>query len=104
MKSTTLETDQDCALSAKSGRKDFEGWLSSSTTVADGIKSGAPMIVVGDPVFYEPLAVAMDKSGPPHAELLAAINQIIKDMHADGTLSASSKKWFDGQDFTTVKK
>jgi polar amino acid transport system substrate-binding protein len=101
MKVTTLKTDQDCALSAKSGRHDFEGWLSSSTTVAAGIAGGAPMIPVGDPVFYEPLAVATDKSGPPHAALQAALDQIIKDMHADGTLSASSKKWFNGQDLTT---
>jgi len=100
MKATTLKTDQDCALSAKSGRKDFEGWLSSSTTVAAGIAGGAPMVVVGDPVFYEPLAVATDKSGTPHAELQAALDKIIKDMHADGTLAASSKKWFDGQDLT----
>ena len=41
MKVTTLKTDQDCALSAKSGRHDFEGWLSSSTTVAAGIAGGA---------------------------------------------------------------
>ncbi len=101
MKSITQKTDQDCALSAKSGRKDFDGWLSSSTTVAAGIAGGAPMVVVGDPVFYEPLAVATDKNGPPHAALQAALDQIIKDMHADGTLSASSKKWFDGQDLTT---
>jgi len=103
MKSTTLKTDQDCALSAKSGRHDFEGWLSSSTTVAAGITGGAPMVVVGAPVFYEPLAVATDKAGPAHAELQAALDQIIKDMHADGTLAASSKKWFDGQDLTVKK-
>ena len=101
MKVTTLKSDADCALSAKSGRKDFEGWLSSSTTVAAALADGSPLIVVGAPVFFEPLAVATDKTGPPHAELQAALDQIIKDMHADGTLSASSKKWFDGQDLTT---
>lgn len=101
MKVTTLKTDQDCALSAQSGRHDFEGWLSSSTTVAAGIAGGAPMVVVGDPVFFEPLAVATDKTGPAHAELQAALDQIIKDMHADGTLSTFSKKWFEDQDLTT---
>jgi polar amino acid transport system substrate-binding protein len=102
MKATTLKTDTDCALSVKSGRKDFEGWLSSSTTVAAALADGTPMINVGAPVFFEPLAVATDKSGPPHAELQAALVQIIKDMHADGTLSASSKKWFDGLDLTVA--
>ena len=59
------------------------------------------MVPVGAPVFYEPLAVATDKSGPPHAELQAELDKIIKAMHADGTLSTFSKKWFDGQDLTT---
>jgi polar amino acid transport system substrate-binding protein len=103
MKVTTLKSDADCALAAKSGRHDFEGWLSSSTTVAAALKSGAPLIVVGTPVFYEPLAVATDKTGPPHAELQAALDVIVKAMHADGSLSASSMKWFDGQDLTTKK-
>jgi ABC-type amino acid transport/signal transduction systems, periplasmic component/domain len=31
MVATTLKTDQECSLSVKSGRHDFEGWLSSST-------------------------------------------------------------------------
>ena len=100
-KATTLKTDKDCALSAQSGRHDFEGWLSSSTTVADAIKGGAPFVNVGDPVFFEPLAIATDKAGPPHAELKAALDKIIKDMHADGTLTTLSKKWFEGQDLTT---
>lgn len=105
MKAFTLKTDQDCALSAKSGRSDFDGWLTSSTTTAAGIAGGAPMVVVGAPVFYEPLAVATDKkSSTPHAELDAALAKIIKDMHADGTLSTFSKKWFEGQDLTVKAK
>ena len=103
MKVTTLKTDQDCALSVKSGRHDFEGWLSSSTTVAAALAAKTPMIIVGAPVFNEPLAVATDKSGPPHAALQAALDRIIKAMHADGTLSASSKKWFDGLDMTVAQ-
>jgi polar amino acid transport system substrate-binding protein len=55
---------------------------------------------VGSPVFFEPLAVAIDKKGPPHDELLKEIDRILGEMHADGTLSASSKKWFDGLDLT----
>ena len=46
----------------EAGRNDFEGWLSSSTTVEAAIKDGLPMVKVGDPVFYEPLAVATDKA------------------------------------------
>lgn len=97
---TTLATDQDCAQSAQSGRRDFDGFLSSSTTVKAAIDSGAPLITVGSPVYYEPLAIAIDKASPPHAELAAEIDRIIGEMHADGTLSALSNKWFDGLDLT----
>jgi polar amino acid transport system substrate-binding protein len=95
----TQSTDRKCAEAWKRGRKDYEGWLSSSTTVEQAIKDGLPLVAVGDPVFYEPLAVAVDKSGPPHAEFLAAADKIVGDMHADGTLSAMSMKWF-GIDLT----
>jgi polar amino acid transport system substrate-binding protein len=98
---TTLTTDADCAQAIQNGRNDFQGWLSSSTTVDAAIAAGAPFVKVGDPLYYEPLAVAIDKAGPPHAELQAAIDAILADMHADGTLTAFSKKWYEGVDLTT---
>jgi polar amino acid transport system substrate-binding protein len=102
-KAAPLDTDQLCAQAIKS-RGEYEGWLSSSTTVASAIKDGTPVVAVGDPVFFEPLAVATDKKGKdPHAALDAALAQIIKDMHADGTLTAFSKKWFEGLDLTVKK-
>jgi polar amino acid transport system substrate-binding protein len=101
VKSTTLPTDTDCPDQWKAGRNDFEGWLSSSTTVDGAIKAGLPLVKVGDPVFYEPLAVAVDKSGPPDSDFVAALTQIVNDMHSDGTLTTFSKKWYDGRDLTT---
>jgi polar amino acid transport system substrate-binding protein len=96
-----LETDQLCAQAIKSGRTEFDGWLSSSTTVEAAIAEDTPVVKVGDPVFYEPLAVATDKNGPAHAELQAELDRIIDEMHSDGTLSEFSKTWFDGLDLTT---
>jgi polar amino acid transport system substrate-binding protein len=92
---TTLPTDRDCANAWQAGRHDFDGWLSSITTVQDAIDDGLPVKTVGEPVFYEPLAVALDKGAPDHDALLAAIDQIVADMHADGTLTALSMEWFD---------
>ncbi len=58
---------------------------------------------VGDPVFYEALAVAVDKSDADHDALLAALDGIVAAMHADGTLSASSMEWFEGLDLTVTE-
>lgn len=99
--STTFSTDTECADAVIAGRTDFEGWLTSSTTLDASIEGGAPFVLVGDPVFYEALAVGLDKAGPPHDLLLAAIDDILGEMHADGTLSASSMEWFNGLDLTT---
>jgi polar amino acid transport system substrate-binding protein len=96
---TTLPTDRDCANAWQAGRKDFDAWLSSLTTVQDAINDGLPVKTLGDPVFFEPLAVAFDKSAPDHDALVATVNQIVADMHADGTLTELSNKWF-GADFT----
>ena len=96
---TTLATDRDCAEAWRAGREDFDGWLSSSTTVADAVNDGLPVVPVGEPVFNEPLAVALDKSAPDHDQLLATLDSIVGDMHEDGTLSALSEEWL-GSDLT----
>lgn len=96
---TTLSTDRLCAEAWKAGRKDFDGWLSSSTTVEQAIKEGLPLIKVGDPVYYEPLGVAFDKSGPDPTSMVERVNAILDEMRADGTLKGSSEKWF-GLDLT----
>ena len=99
IKTTTLPTDTDCADQWKAGRYDFEGWLSSITTVEGAIKAGLPLVKVGDPVYFEPLAVAVDKSGPADTDFMPILKKIVDDMHADGTLSTMSMKWF-GADLT----
>lgn len=98
---TTFSTDTECADSVESGRTDFAGWLSSSTTVATALADGLPMVEVGEPVFYEPLAVATDKEADEHAALMEALDSIIAEMHEDGTLTEFSETWFDGLDLTT---
>jgi polar amino acid transport system substrate-binding protein len=99
VKVTTQKTDAQCPQLWGSGRNDFEGFLSSSTTVDGAIKAGLPLVKVGDPVYAEPLAVAVDKGGPDPTDFVAAVTQIVKDMHADGTLKGFSEKWF-GLDLT----
>lgn len=96
----TRTTDRDCAQEWGMGRVDFQGWLTSSTTVAAAIADGLPIVEVGDPIFYEPLAVAFDKVVEDNDSLVAAVDAIVGEMHADGTLSELSQKWY-GMDLTT---
>ena len=99
--STTLDTDLDCAESWRSGRSDFEAWLSSITTVQAAIDEDYPVVAVGDPVFFEPLAVAFDKSVEDNDSLVEAVDGIIGEMHEDGTLTAMSEEWYGGENLTT---
>jgi polar amino acid transport system substrate-binding protein len=78
--------------------------ITSLTTAQGYIDAGNPVKIVGDPVFYEPLSVAIDKNSPKDpATLAAAVDTIVKQMHADGTLSQLSKKWYNGTDLTKVQ-
>ena len=99
VKATTQTTDAECPQLWAAGRNDFEGFLSSSTTVDAAIKAGMPLVKVGDPVYAEPLAVAIDKAGPDPTRLRRRRDKIVKEMHADGTLKGFSEKWF-GLDLT----
>ncbi len=101
---TTLPTDANCAEAIAAGRTEFEGFLSSSTTVQQAIDSGVPIVPVGEPVFFEPLAVAVDLSGPSYETLLAELDRIIGEMHDDGTLTRLSEKWYDGLDLTKANE
>lgn len=60
-------------------------------TAMDAINQGYPLKVVGDPLFLEPLAVAIDKGD---AEFAAKLAEIVETMHDDGTLSELSMKWY----------
>jgi polar amino acid transport system substrate-binding protein len=94
VQATTLKTDVNCAEAWRSGRFEFEGWLSSITTVEGTIVKDFPVVKVGDPVFYEPLAVAFDNKIEDNNSLVAEVDRIIGEMHDDGTLTELSKKWF----------
>jgi ABC-type amino acid transport substrate-binding protein len=104
MQATTLPTDIDCAEAWRSGRTDeFQGWLTALPTAQGALDEGYPVRLVGDPVFFEPLAVAFDKSVDDNDSLVAAVDQIIGDMHADGTLSEMSNQWYEGIDYSIAE-
>ena len=98
---TTLETDTDCAEAWIAGRTDFEGWLTALPT-AVGIQEAGDIEIdlVGDPVFFEPLAVAFDNTIEDNDSLVEAVDGIIGEMHEDGTLTELSNEWYEGIDYT----
>lgn len=59
-------------------------------------KTGDTLVLSGAPFSHQETGVALRKN---HPELLAAINQAIASMRADGSLTQLSKKWF-GADAT----
>ena len=98
----TYDTDssavQDLALG--DGAR-LDAAMSSLYTLKQAQESGTPIKVVGDPLYYEPLAAAIDKEAPADPKpLLDEASKIIKEMHEDGTLTELSKKWYDGIDLT----
>jgi polar amino acid transport system substrate-binding protein len=94
----TYDTDTTALQDLKLGRVD--AMVSAVPLLEEAIKKGKEIRLVGDPVFLEPLAVAADKSSSlPVTSLVAELNRIIAEMHADGTLSELSMKWY-GVDIT----
>lgn len=77
----------------------LDGMVEGLPAILAAIKSGYPLKVVGEPIYYEPLALAIDLGDKEFNDKLA---QLIADMKADGTMTALSMKWY-GVDYTKAK-
>jgi polar amino acid transport system substrate-binding protein len=100
-KVTTLPTDNECIQAVNAGRK-FDAIVANGNGLADAVKGGAKIRVLeGPPIFTVSVAFSLDKSGPDDTALKTLLDQIVTEMHADGTLKGFSEKWFDGKDVTT---
>jgi len=67
----------------------LDAMVTGMLTTVEAIKAGKPLKIVGDPVFMEPIAVAIDKGDP---EFAAKIVEIFDAMRADGTLARLSEE------------
>ena len=86
----------------EAGRTEFDLFMTAGSVIDEAVAADSPVVKIGDPVYTEDLAVAIDNSegAPEHAALLYEIDRIIGEMHEDGTLTELSEKWFDGADLT----
>lgn len=78
-------------------RKRLDGVMTAAPTAQQAIAAGQPFQLTGKPFFYEDLGMSM-KLG--EADWLAMLNYAVKTMHEDGSLTAMSKKWYNGLDLT----
>lgn len=80
----------------------LDAMLTAQPTGQTEINNGKPIKQLGDPLYYEYLAPAIDrKSTLDPQTFIAAVSQIIAGLHKDGTLSKLCMQW-EGSDLTTA--
>lgn len=90
----TYDTDSTAIQDLEIGRIDAA--MSAVPTLQGAIDKGRDIQLLGDPVFYEPLAAALDREASLDSSgLTEEISAIIEEMHSDGTLTELSMKWYD---------
>lgn len=78
----------------------LDGACTSLLFIRYQMKNGLPIHPLGDPVFYEDAAAAIDKNSPLDPKsFYQAVEAAVEDMHKDGTLRALSLKYY-GFDFS----
>lgn len=76
----------------------LNGMVGSLPAILAAIEANYPLRVLGNPVFYEPLALAIDRGDAEFNDKLA---EILTAMKSDGTLSKLSVKWY-GIDYSST--
>ncbi len=96
---TDINALQDLALG--DGTR-LDGVLTAQPTGVGAIKDGIPLKQLGDPVFFEYLAGAVDKASTPDpVPFLKKVSEVIQGLNSDGTLLQLSQKYY-GVDLTTA--
>jgi polar amino acid transport system substrate-binding protein len=80
----------------------LDGVLVAQPTGQQAIKDGLPLKQLGEPVFFEYLATAVDKkSSQDPVAFVQKVSEIVQQMHGDGMLLRLSRQYY-GEDFTTA--
>ncbi|MCP4626521.1 MAG: transporter substrate-binding domain-containing protein [bacterium] len=76
----------------------IDAMITAKPTIFEAIKAGCgggcPLKMLGEPVFYEILSFALDKSRPNSESLLKKLNKILTSMYKDGTLVDLSMQFY----------
>lgn len=96
---TDINALQDLALG--DGTR-LDAVLTAQPTGAGAIKDGMPLKQLGDPVYFEYLAGAIDKASTPDpVSFVKKVSEVIQGLNSDGTLLQLSQKYY-GLDLTTA--
>ncbi|MBL8667843.1 MAG: transporter substrate-binding domain-containing protein [Rhodospirillales bacterium] len=82
--------DRDQVVKALVDRK-VDAIVTSLALAENDIAKGQPIRIVQGFLFFEPVAVAVDRGDPAFAK---AIADAVRSLRADGTLTQLSEKWF----------
>jgi polar amino acid transport system substrate-binding protein len=91
----TYPTDLDAVPDLLNGNLDF--WMTAGPTGQQAILQGKAIEFSGKPLYYEDLAMAVKKG---ETDLVNMLSYTVQQMHKDGSLTAMSKKWYNGIDLT----
>lgn len=87
---------------AKGDSVELDAVVTDQPTGLQAIADGLPIKQIGEPIYFEYLATAIDKSSDLDSLSLAVrVTEIIREMHADGTLVKLSKQFYQ-LDYATV--
>lgn len=96
---TDINAIQDLALG--DGLR-LDAVMTALPTGQGAINDGLPLRQLGDPVYFEYLAAAIDKSlTPDPIPLVKKVTEVIKQLHSEGVLLKLSEKYY-GLDLTTA--
>jgi polar amino acid transport system substrate-binding protein len=85
-----LYSDRDQVVKALVDGK-VDAIVTSLGLAEEDIAQGAPLRIVPGFLFFEPVAVAVDKGDPAFA---AKLGEVVRAMRADGTLTKLSENWY----------
>jgi len=91
------DKEQALAALAKGDGTEVDAIIMSFAPARTAIAGGAPARVLPGFLFFEPVAVAVDRGDP---DLTRAVERAVLAMASDGTLPALTRKWF-GTDVTS---
>jgi polar amino acid transport system substrate-binding protein len=99
----TYDTDSTALedLSLGDGAR-LDAVLTAQPTGQEAIKNGKPLKQLGDPLYFEYLAPAIDRQSSLDAHtFIAKVSEIVAGLHKDGTLLQLSQKYY-GADLTSA--